>query len=100
MLTDHNIGDLLQAGLAINVGYLALERFRYRDEIDRMLRNAEASLNGMPEGYREDKAWKDMNDLRRDRGPGRSNHAFLSVLNRSLFTCGWDRFTAVTGAAV
>jgi hypothetical protein len=57
MLTDHTMGDLASATLAINLGYLALDRFRYRDSIVRMLATTHSHAAGMPEECHADKAW-------------------------------------------
>lgn len=66
---DHAFGELVEAALAINLGYLALERFRYRDAIKKILATAGAHLEGMPDAYKSDKAWEDLSNLAKTAGP-------------------------------
>jgi hypothetical protein len=90
MILEHAYGELLEACLAVNLAYLALERFRYRDAIVEIIRKAKSYMNGMPPEYRTDKAWEDLAEITDEDGPAKK-HFFLRFFYRKIFTYFIDR---------
>lgn len=97
-ITEHAFGELVEACLAINLGYLALERFRYREAIKRLLATADSHLEGMPDSYKDDKAWEDLSNIRQKPGPD-AQSIFLHFIYQKMFSRGFDRGVAM-GAAI
>ena len=97
IITDHPFGEFVEACLAINLGYLALERFRYREAIKRIMAAAESHLQGMPEAYREDKAWKDLSGIRERGGP---DTQILHFVYHWIFDFKLDRGIALMAAII
>jgi hypothetical protein len=99
MIMDHPFGDFLTACLAINLGYLALDRFRYRDGIRKILEQAGSHLEGMPEKYKRDKAWEDLHSTRTTPGPG-TKSPFLHFVYQKIFNRSIDRILAFAAVIV
>jgi hypothetical protein len=87
MMPPQNLTDMAQACLAVSLGYLALDRFRYQDSIESLCRQADHFIEGMPPEYQKDKAWKDLRALQSDGNI------------RRLFLHGVDRIATITIAA-
>lgn len=99
MIMEHAYGELLEACLAINLAYLALERFRYRDAIRKLLRMAMSHLEGMPEPYRGDKAWSDVTTMTKEEGPGPKASRILKFVYKRIFNTSIDRALAMVAAS-
>lgn len=96
---EHPFGELVEACLAINLGYLALERFRYHEAIKRIVENAGTHLDGMPEAFKTDRAWEDLSNIRQKPGPG-AQSKFLHFMYQQIFSRGIDRKIATAAALV
>jgi hypothetical protein len=60
------VSSLAQAVLAINMAYVALDRFRYKAEVERRFDNTKRQLPELPETHKTDLAYKYLEGL----GPG------------------------------
>jgi hypothetical protein len=97
MIGEHAFGELIEACLAINLAYLALDRFRYREAITRIIAKAESHVAGIPEASHVDMAYENWTSVRNKRGP--SSPALEFVYKRCLNN-GLDRKVITLAAAL
>jgi hypothetical protein len=85
------VSGLAQAVLAINLAYVALDRFRYKAEIERRFANTQQQLPHLAETSKSDLAYKYLEGL----GPGRREawgpYLLAHFFYVKVFEYGWDR---------
>jgi hypothetical protein len=55
--------SLAQTALAVNMAYIALDRFRYRSKIQQKFKDAESQSANMPKEYLDDLAWHNVQSI-------------------------------------
>jgi hypothetical protein len=64
MATDYSgVIGLAQTVLALNMAYIALDRFRYRSQIENKFREAQSRTADMPRDYMDDLAWRNVESI-------------------------------------
>jgi hypothetical protein len=97
---------VLGIGFALNLAYIGLERFRYRDKIREHAKPLLDSLIGVHQGTRKTDLYKDLVRLsglpndEKDGTPGKSGlkRGRWAWFYRNWFECNWDREAAILSA--
>jgi hypothetical protein len=97
MIGEHAYGELLEACLAINLAYLALDRFRYREAITRIIEKADSHVAGIPEASHVDMAYENWTSVRNRRGP---ESPLLEFVYKRCLNNGLDRKVIAVAATL
>lgn len=84
------IGTIAQSCLATNLAYMALDRFRYRTIVKAKFEEAKAVVEKMPEHFKRDLAWKNIENVAVAAPTGWTN-SFGSSVYRHVFEKARDR---------
>jgi hypothetical protein len=97
MATEYSgLIGLAQTVLAINMAYIALDRFRYGAQIQKKVQSAKDQIEGMPREYLGDLAWQNVQSIAAGDSPDSWTKGRLG------YKLSWliDKFTDVAAAYV